>query len=132
MEFLAAAANFSSFTVTGADRVPYRMMKHGSSSNRQSLLLSISHPLSLPSTTGKTYRLPSNLSFSSPASQSFLNASFYLVYSSFWSLTSFSPLQDDFRPFDPILYLSLSISNGFSKQVGLSGNPCYYRLLYSI
>ena len=39
----------------------------------------------------ETLLLPSCLSLSSPAYQSCLNASFYLVYSSFWSLIPFSP-----------------------------------------
>ena len=34
--------------------------------------------------------LPLKVSLSPPASQSFLNASFYLVYSSFWNLIPFS------------------------------------------
>ena len=37
-----------------------------------------------------TFLLPSGLSLSPPAYQSCLNASFYLVYSSFWNLIPFS------------------------------------------
>ena len=56
-----------------------------------------------------------------PASQSFLNASFYLVYSSFWNLISFSLRQAGFRPrryrptLDQILFIFQSISDGFNK-----------------
>ena len=64
--------------------------------------------------------LLSSLSLSPIASQNFLNASFYLAYSSFWSFNSIlSPRQASFRPgqstLDQILFLSHSISNGFSK-----------------
>ena len=53
-------------------------------------------------------------------SQSFLNTSHYLVYSSFWNLIPlFSPRQAGFRPgrstLDQILLLSQSISDGFNK-----------------
>ena len=48
-----------------------------------------------------------------------MNASFYLVYSSFWNLIPFSPRQAGFRPerstLDQILFLSQPISNGFNK-----------------
>ena len=58
-------------------------------------------------------------SLSPPASQSFLNALFYLLYSFFWNLAPFSLRQAGFRPgqstLDQILYLSQSISDGFNK-----------------
>ena len=64
--------------------------------------------------------LPYSLSLSPPASQSFLKASFYLVYSSFWSLIPLSPRQAGFLPrrgtLDQILYLSQSISDEFNKS----------------
>ena len=51
--------------------------------------------------------------------QSFLNASIYHFYSSFWSLIPF-PRQAGFRPgrstFHQILFLSWSISDGFNKS----------------
>ena len=50
------------------------------------------HLLSFPSTRWEclsTLLFPSSLTLSHPASQSFLNASFYRVYSSFWSLIPF-------------------------------------------
>ena len=65
--------------------------------------------------------LPSSLSLSPSAYQSFLNALFYPVYPSFWSLIPFSlpPPQVGFRPgrstLDQIPYLSQSISDGFNK-----------------
>ena len=67
-----------------------------------------------------TLLLPSGLSLSPPASQSFLNASFYLVHSSFWSLNSILfPHQAGFRlgpsTLDQILFLSQSILDGFNK-----------------
>ena len=67
-----------------------------------------------------TLLLPSGLSLSPPAYQSFLNASFYPVYSSFWDSNSIlSPRQANFCPrrssLDQILFLSQSISDGFNK-----------------
>ena len=69
-----------------------------------------------------TLLLPSGLSLSPPASQSCLNASFYPVYSSSWSLIPFSlasTRQAGFCPgrstLDQILYLSQPISDGFNK-----------------
>ena len=66
-----------------------------------------------------TLLLPSGLSFSPPAYQDFLNASFYRVHS-FWSLNSIlSPCQTSFRPgrstLNELLYLSQSISDWFNK-----------------
>ena len=79
---------------------------HGfSSSHLQSFLnftfLPSGRHLLFPSTRWEnllTLLLPSSLSLSPPASQSFLNASFYPGYSSFWNLIPFSPRQASFCP----------------------------------
>ena len=67
-----------------------------------------------------TLLLPSGLCLSPSAYQSFLNASFYPIYSFFLeSNSTFSSRQASFRPgrstLDQILYLSQSISDGFNK-----------------
>ena len=105
-EFLAAPSNLFPSTATGPDKVAYPMLKHFSRSGMDFLLhvfnLSWSlhsfpstrrHFLLFPSTRWEilsTLLLPSGLSLSPPACQSFLNASCYPVYSSFWSLIPFS------------------------------------------
>ena len=78
--------------------------------------------LLLPSTRWEslsTLLLSSGLSFSPRASQNFLNASFYPVYSSFRSLIPISLRQADFRTgrptLDQILFFSQLISDGFNK-----------------
>ena len=103
-EFHAAASNLSSSTATGPDKVAYPMLKHLPCSGMDFLLhifnLSWSshffpsgrHLLLFPYTRSEslsTLLLPSGLSLSLPAYQSCLNASFYPVYSSFWSLIPF-------------------------------------------
>ena len=104
-EFLAAASNLSSSTATGPDKVSYPMLKHLSRSGMEFLLhifnLSWSSH-SFPSIWKtpsiipihkmgnlSTLLLPSGLSLSPPAYQSFLNASFYPVFFSFWNLNPF-------------------------------------------
>ena len=103
-EFLAAASNLSSSTATGSDKVAYPILKQLlawiffftssiSSGLRISFLPSGRHLPLFPYTRCEslsTLLLPSGLSLSSSASQSFMNASFYLVYSSFWNLIPFS------------------------------------------
>ena len=105
-EFLAAASNLSSSTVTGPEKVAYPMLKHlprsGTDFLRYIFNLSwSSHSfLSIWKTFSiipfvrweslSTLLLPFGLSLSPPAYQSCLNASFYPVYSSFWSLIPFS------------------------------------------
>ena len=62
--------------------------------------------------------LPFSISHSSLTFQSFLNSLFYLVYSSFWSVTPFSrsvKLVSVLDGLDQILYLSLSILDGFNE-----------------
>ena len=104
-EFLVAASNLSSSTATGPDKVAYPMLKHLRRSGMD-FLLHIFHlswslhtflpsgrhlPL-FPSTRWEslsTLLLPSGLSLSPPAYQSCLNASYYPVFSSFWSLIPF-------------------------------------------
>ena len=135
-EFLAAASNLFSSTATGPDKVAYPMLKHLPRSGMDFLLhifnLSWSSH-SFPSIwktssiipihkMGKPLDSPASFrpSLSPPAYQSFLNASFYPVYCSFWNLIPFSlSRQASFRPgwstLDPILYLSQSISDGFNK-----------------
>ena len=105
-ELLAAASNLSSSTATGPDKVAYPMLKHLPCSGMDSLLRIFNLSWSLHSFSCiwmtssiipihkmeslSTLLLPSGLSLSSPAYQSFLNASFYRVYSSFWNLIPFS------------------------------------------
>ena len=75
--------------------------------------------------------LPSGLSLSPTAYQSFLNASFYPVYSSFWNLIPFSLPSRPVRPgrstLDRILFLAQSISDGFYKI-----RPGYWIIFVSI
>ena len=95
-EFLAAASNLSSSTATGPDKVAYPMLKHLPPSGMDFLphIFNLSWTLhSFPSIwktstvlfpytrceSLSTLLLPSNLSLSPPAYQSFLNASFYPV-----------------------------------------------------
>ena len=106
-EFLAAVSNLSSFTATGTDKVAYLMLKHLPRSGMDFLLHIFNLSWSLHSFLSiwktsfiipihkmrkslSTLLLPSGLFLSPPAYQSFLNASFYPVYSSFWNLISFS------------------------------------------
>ena len=103
-KFLAAASNLSSSTATGPDKVVYPILKHlprsgmnfllhifNLSWTSHSFLPSGKHLLSFPSygweESLSTLLLLSGLSL---ASQSFLNASFYFVYSSVVSLIPFS------------------------------------------
>ena len=78
-EFFVAASILSSSTATGLDRVAYLMLKHLHCSG-MNLLLQI-FKLSWPLLKPLDSLLPSSLSLSPPASRSFLNASFYRVYS---------------------------------------------------
>ena len=105
-EFLAAASNLSSSTATGPDKAAYPMLKHLPRSGIDFLLhiFNLSRTLhSFPSIWKTssiipihkieslwTLLLPSGLSLLPPAYQSFMNASFYSVYFSFWNLTPFS------------------------------------------
>ena len=104
-ELLTAASNLYSSTATGPDKVAYPMLKHLSCSGMDFLLhiFNISWSLRSFPSIWKTSSiilihkmekpldllLPSGLSFSQPASQSFLNASFYPVCFSFWNLIPF-------------------------------------------
>ena len=104
-EFLADASNLSSSTATGPDKVAYPMLKHLPRSGMDFLLhifnlswSSHSFP-SIWKTSSiipihkmgnlSTLLLPSGLSLSPPAYQSFLNASYYPVFSFFWNLIPF-------------------------------------------
>ena len=105
-EFLATASNLISSTATGPDKVAYPMLKHLPRSGMDFLLHififpglhipflpSGRHLILFPSTRWEslsTLLLFSGLSLLSPAYQSCLNASFYLVYSCFWNLILFS------------------------------------------
>ena len=104
----ATATNLSSFTASGPDKVAYPMLKHLPRSGMDFLLhiFNLSWSLHFFPSIWKTSSiicihkmgkpLHSPTSFQSvhsptpPASQSFLNASFYRVLSFFWRLTSFS------------------------------------------
>ena len=104
-EFLAAASNLSSSTATGPDKVAYPMLKHLPRSGTvffftSSIFLDLHIPF-LPSGRHlllfpyirwenlSTLLLPSDLSLSPPAYQSFLNASYFPVFSFFWNLIPF-------------------------------------------
>ena len=134
-EFLLAASSISSFTAIGPDKVAYPMLKHFPCFGMDFLLIfNLLWTLhSFPSICKassiipihkignlSTLLLPFGLSLSPPASQSFLNATYYLVYSSFWnSFAFFLPTRPvsalDGLTLDQILYLSQSISDGFNK-----------------
>ena len=98
-EFLVAASNLTSSTATGPDKVAYPMLKHLPRSGMDLLLYIFnlfwsSH--SFPSVWKTSSIIPIHKmgilfhSLSPPAYRSCLNASFYLVYSSFWDLIPFS------------------------------------------
>ena len=100
-EFLVATTNISSSTAADPDKVVYSMLKHFLRSAWIFFLTSSIFPgLYIPFLPFKEHlvlfpfirweRLCSGQSLLPPASQSFLNASFYLVNFSFWSLTPFS------------------------------------------
>ena len=105
-EFLAAASNLYSSTATGSDKAAYPMQSiflalawiffftsSFSLGLRIHFLPSGRHLPLFPYTRWEglsTLLLPSDPSLSPPAYQSFLNASFYPVYSSFWNLIPFS------------------------------------------
>ena len=101
-EFLAAASNLSSSTATGPEKVAYPMLKHlpWIYFFTSSIFLGLHIPF-LPSGRHlllfpyirwenlSTLLLPSGLSLSPPAYQSFLSASYYPVFSFFWNLIPF-------------------------------------------
>ena len=115
-EFLAAAPSLSSSTATGPDKVAYHLLKHLPCSGMDFFFtFSISLGLRIPFLPSGRHLLlfpyirweilsilllPSGLSLSPPAFQSCLNASFYPVYSSFWSLIPF------FLPVRPVSALN--------------------------
>ena len=136
-KFLVFTANLSSFTATGPDKVAYCMLStflalawiffftFSIFSGLYISFLSSGRCLPLfPSIRWEslsTLLLPPGLTLSRAACQTFLNASFYPINSSFWSLISFSlSRQAGFCPgrstLDQILFLSHSISNGFNKS----------------
>ena len=135
-EFLATASNLSSSTATGLDKVAYPMLKHLPRSGMDFLLnifnLSWSshsfpsiwrHLQLFPYTRWEslsTLLLPSGLSLSPPAYQSCLNASFYLVYSSFWNLIPFSLPPGRFPPWTVYLIKFCTFLSPF--RMGLT-NP---------
>ena len=104
-EFLAAAPNLFPSIATGPDKVVYPMLGHLPRPDMDFLvhIFNLSWSLhSFPSIwkassiipihkMGKPLDLllPCGLSLSPPAYQSCLNASFYLVYSSFWNVIPF-------------------------------------------
>ena len=136
-EFFGAATNLSSSTPTGPDKVAYLMLKHLPHSAKDilhifdltgisiSFLLSGRHLLLFISIIWEslsTLLLACGLSLSPPASQSFLNASFYFVYS-FRCLFSI-PLVTR-QTLDQILSLSQSIWDGFNKlKLGSDDSHC--------
>ena len=115
-EFLAAASNLSSSTATGPDKVAYSMLKHlphsamdlflhifnlswsshsFSSIWKTSFIIYI-HKMEKPLDSSASFQF----SLSPLGSQSFLNASFYSVCSSFWNLIPF------FLPVRPVSALN--------------------------
>ena len=106
LNFLRLPPTFSPSTVTCSDKVAYPMLKHLLRSGMDFLVYifnlswsSYSFPSIWKTSSiipihkmGKplTLLLPSDLSLSLSAYQSCLNASYYSVYSSFWSLIPFS------------------------------------------
>ena len=104
--FLAAATSLFSSTTIGLDKIVYSMLKHLSRSGMDFLLHIFNLSWSMHSfpSIWKTSSiipihkmeglsipmLPFGLSLSPTAPQSFLNTSFYHVYSCLWSLISFS------------------------------------------
>ena len=134
-EFFTAATNLFSSTATNLDKVAYPILKHLPRSGMDFLqhIFNLSWSLDLFSSIWKTSSiipihkmaslstllLPSALSLSLPAYQSFLKASFYRAYSFFLESNSIpSPRHVGFHPgwstLDQILYLSHSISDEFN------------------
>ena len=124
-EFHAALSNLSSSTASGPDKVAYPMLKHLPRS-AMGFLLHIfnlswsSHSFPsiwktssiIPITRWEslsTLLLPSGLSLSPSASQSFLNASFYAVYSSFWNLIPFFLPARPVSALDGLLWIKFCI-----------------------
>ena len=105
-EFFAVATNLFSISATGTDKVAYPVLKHLPRSGMNFLLHIFYFPglyipflppgrhiplfPSIKWESLSAFLLPFGLSLSPPASQSFLNALFYHIYSSFWSLIPFS------------------------------------------
>ena len=105
-EFLAAASNLSLSTATGPEKVAYPMLKHFPCCGMDFFLhiFNLSWTLHFFLRSGRNLPLflfirwetlstllpSSGRSLSPPTSQSFLNASYYPVYSSFWTLVPFS------------------------------------------
>ena len=135
-EFLAAAFNLSSSTVTGPGKVAYPMLKHLARSRMDFLLhiFNLSWPLhSFPSIwktssiipihkMGKPLDSPASfrpISLTSCISKLFERIVLTRLLFFLESNSILSPRQAGFRPgrftLDQILYLSQSISNGFNK-----------------
>ena len=131
-EFLAAASNLSSSTATGPDKVAFPMLKHLPRSGMDFLLhifnlFGFLHTFPsiwktssiIPYTRWEslsTLLLCFGLSLSPPACQSFLNTSFYPIYSSFWNLIRFSLPA---KPVSALEVYSRSNSVSFSVHFGL-------------
>ena len=137
-KFLAAATNLSLSTATDPDKLVYPCQCYSTFLTLAWIfsctfstfpvlcipfLPSGGYLLKLSSLRWESFSallLPSSLSLSPPASQSFLNASFYHVCSSLWNFNSIlSPFPAGFRPgrstLDQILFLCQFISDGFNK-----------------
>ena len=144
-ELLAAASNLSPSTATGPDKVAFPMLKHLPRSSIDFFFISSIFPglcipflpsgrhlLLFPSTRWEsilTLRLPCGLSLSSPAYQSFMNASFYLVYSFFLESNSILfPRQAGFRPgrstLDQILFFLSPFRMGLTNPGRALGRLC--------
>ena len=151
-EFLAAASNLSLSSATGPDKVAYPMLNHLPRSDmifffassmslglRIPFLPSGRHLPLFPFTRWKnlsTLLLPSGLSLSPHAYQSCLNASFYPVYSSFWSqIPFFLPAKlvsalDDLHLIKFCTFISL-FRMGLTNPGRALDDPLYYRFLQS-
>ena len=146
IEFLTVATNLSSSTVSGPDKVAFFMLKHLPRSGMNFLLymFNLSWSLHYFPSIRKTFSiisihkvgkpLDSPAFLRPPASQSFLNASFYCVYSSFCSLPPFSLSATLISALDSLFLVKLCFFLGLFQMGSTNpsqalGNPCYDRLL---
>ena len=122
-EFLAAASNLFSSPAIGPDKVVYPMLKHLPRSGMDFLLHIFNLGWSLHSFScirktsiipihkmRKPLNPPASFRSLSPAFQSCLNATLYLVYSSFCSLTPFSVHARPVSAMDGLLLIKFRVS----------------------
>ena len=148
-ELPAAVSSLFLSTATGSDKVAHFILKHLPRSGMDFLLHIFnlswsSHSFSSIWKTssiipihkmGKPLDSPASFQpffLSPPASKSFLNASFYRIYSSFWSLIAFSLAARPVSALDGLILIKFFIflkifRMGLTTQTGLSGISRYYR-----